>query len=144
MLNIYGSVESRTSNDSVLEKWDYMLDIVSKIASKGEWLIIIGDLNVHIGSLVQSNMKTDISFGGQLVKDFVSSGDYILVNSSEKVTGGPYTRIDPAFPHNESVLDLCIVSRELYAYLDKLVIDKERYVTPFRAVSKSKIVFSDH
>ena len=64
----------------------------------------------------------------------------------EIVKGGPITRKDPA-TGNLSCLDLCIVSRELLPFVQKLVIDSGREMAVARAVKmgkKYKLVYSDH
>ena len=68
-----------------------------------------------------------------------------MVNSTSKTEGGPFTRYEPADPKNKekmSTLDLCIVSRDLFKYVDKLVIDKESSFTPFR--TSDKFHYTDH
>ena len=57
---------------------------------------------------------------------------------------GPFTRIDPADNHKKSVLDLCIISKALYKYVDSLIIDKKRHFTPYRAVTRSTVRYTDH
>ena len=124
-----------------------MLKEIVKIELKGEHLCIIGDFNRHIGDAVGGNHKSTISTGGKLIRELLDTRRYILVNATEKVEGGPYTRYDPACPDDDlkkSVLDLCIVSADLLRYLDKMVIDKDRVRTPFRPVAGDKRVYSDH
>ena len=110
-------------------------------------IVLIGDLNRHVGDIIEGNDKDRVSFGGQLVRDFIDTGKYILVNASKKVIGGPFTRYDPSDPNNidkKSVLELCIVSRELFIYVENLTIDKEKLFTPFRPISKTKLTYTDH
>ena len=64
----------------------------------------------------------------------LESGEYMLVNNTTKAIGGPFTRVDPHDPDNlekRSLLDLCIVSKNLFPFLNIMIIDKERKVTPF-------------
>ena len=42
------------------------------------------------------------------------------------------------------MLELCIISKELVIHVDILTIDKDRLFTPFRPISKTKLVFTDH
>ena len=116
---------------------------VKKIEALGESLILIGDLNAHVGDLVPNN-KEKVSHGGQLLRDFVQNSDYVLVNSTEKTVSGPFTRVDPADPNKLSALDLCIVSQELLYYVDSLIIDKNRNFTPYRPIWRRKMVYTDH
>ena len=147
MINIYGEQESRSSKDGILKKWEKVLSEVAKIEAKEEYLIIIGDLNKHIGDIVKGNENDKVTFGGSLVRDFVSTGTYELVNASNKASGGPFTRYDPSDPNREnkkSLLDLCIISKGLSVYLLSLVIDKSRALTPCRPISKDKLTYTDH
>ena len=92
--------------------WDTVLEEVAKIEAKGELIVLLGDLNAHIGHVVKGN-NDRVSFGGKLLLDFLSSDKYCLVNATDKCTGGPFTCYDPAAPDDEKrkyVLDLCIVS----------------------------------
>ena len=43
----------------------------------------------HIGDIVEGNDNDNVSFGGQLVRDFIDNGNYCLVNATGKVIGGP-------------------------------------------------------
>ena len=64
----------------------------------------------------------------------------------EVVQGGPFTREDPA-SGVMSCLDLWVVSRELLPYVSSLVIDREKNITPYRAVKKKqsyKLIYTDH
>ena len=77
--------------------------------------------------------------GGKLLKTFVDNGDYIVLNDTNKSIGGPFTRYSPENPNDESKkseLDLVIVSKSLYGYVEKQVIDKEMKITPYRVVKK--------
>ena len=147
VINIYGSQECRTSKDKILENWGIVLQEISKIESKDELVCMIGDFNRHIGGIIEGNDNDKVTFGGQLVLDLVNTGKYCLVNTTKYVVGGPFTRYDPSDPHNndkKSVLELCIVSKELLIYVDTLTIDKERNFTPFRPIGKSKRTYTDH
>ena len=65
----------------------------------------------------------------------LDTGRYLLVNATEKCIGGPYTRVDPSDPSNDdkkSVLELCVISKELFKYVETLVIDKDRKFTPIQ------------
>ena len=110
-------------------------------------MICIIKVGHTFGGITKGNENDKVSFGGQLVKDFIDTGRYVLVNATDKCKGGPYTRVDPSDPYNDdkkSVLELCIISRELLEYVETLVIDKDRKFTPFIPVSKVKVTYTDH
>ena len=119
---------------------------ISKIEARGEYVCLIGDFNRKIGDLVPRNNSESESYGGSLIRQLIETGRYILVNASDKVKGGPFTRYDPGDPNNnskKSVLDLVIVSSELENYVESLEIDKDMYFTPSRPISKG-LRHSDH
>ena len=106
------------------------MEVIYNVLAKGESLVVMGDLNRHIGydqPGVNGN-HDKISFGGSLVRDLIDTGDVILVNNSEKAEGGPFTRKDPSDPNDDkkkSCLDLVLISKDLFRYVNKLFIDKK-------------------
>ena len=145
VIDIYGESECRTTNQEVEDRWFRVVSELKMIESKGEFALIIGDLNKHVGKIIKGNHQK-ISFGGKLVTDLVSSCRYVLLNASNKVTGGPFTRFDPATPKDEatmSCLDLVIASQGLVKYLDSVIIDRNQDNTPFRPL-RGDSIFPDH
>ena len=130
VINVYGQQEARMSKESVEKHWKELLEEISKIEARNELLVLCGDFNRHLGSIVPLN-SPKVSYGGELVVNFIETKEYILLNSSNKTSGGPWTREDPANNEYKSVLDLVIVSAELEKYVEKMVIDKDRRFTAF-------------
>ena len=145
IINIYGNQEGRTSNDDIKDNWNVILENVSNIERANEEVVLIGDMNKLVGNgeygIKDNNPK--VSFGGTLIHDLLKTEKYIILNSSEKCIGGPFTRIDPSNPDIKSCLDLCIISKGLLKYVVELVIDDGRLFTPHRAV-RNKLIYSDH
>jgi hypothetical protein len=111
---------------------------------------LAGDLNklVGQGNLGVTGNHPDISLGGRLLLDLLGTGNWVLVNGlgQEVVTGGPFTRKDPA-TGNMSCLDMFVVSTNLLPYVQSLVIDSERKFAVTRAVKVGRMfeeVPSDH
>ena len=50
VVNIYGEIESRNSRSDIEARWNRIMEIVSRIKSRNEWVLIIGDLNKAIGN----------------------------------------------------------------------------------------------
>ena len=143
IINVYGEIESRQTHQNIQDRWDRILAELAKVEMKGEFGLLMGDLNKHVGNLVEGN--TDyVSFGGQLVRNLIETGKYILVNGTDKARGGPFTRYDPARPGKKSCIDLVILSKELLKYVHRLEIDKHLVCTPGRPINKKKTTFSDH
>ena len=112
-----------------------ILQEIVSIEAKEESVVLLGDLNRHISnSLVKENHGKS-SLGGRLLMEFVTGGDYTLVNALNCVEGGPFTRYDKADENNDekkSLLDLVIGSNNLVPYIQKLKIDKNLQWTPSR------------
>ena len=51
VINVYGSQESRSNKEQILEHWVELVKEISNIESKNELVCIIGDFNRRIGSL---------------------------------------------------------------------------------------------
>ena len=147
VINCYGEIESRTSNKIVEDRWQRLLEKITRIEASNESVILIGDLNKLVGNGefgVKDNHEK-ISFGGKLIHQLLSGGKYVLVNNTEKCVGGPFTRVDPADPSIMSCLDLVLISTVLYDFIVTLKIDKEKIMTPHRSVGKNKkLVYTDH
>ena len=84
VLSIYGEQKNRTSRTVIMEKWGRILEIIYGVLSKGENLVVLGDLNKHVGSgeLGVAGNHEKVTFGGELVRDLIDSGDIILVNNT--------------------------------------------------------------
>ena len=94
---------------------------------------------------MEKDNKKKSSNGGKMVREFLDSGRYVLINETKKVVGGPYTRVDPSCPDRDdkkSVLDLFIVSKELLGFVDTLIVDKNRNFTPYNIDKKKRTVLS--
>ena len=100
IINVYGDVESRTTKDVIDLKWDTIIQEVIKIEAREEHVLLIGDMNKHIGSFIKGN-HDKITPGGRRVVEFVASGDYVILNGSNKEINGPFTRYDPSSPFDE-------------------------------------------
>ena len=148
IVNIYGRVESRTGGEKVLEGWTEIVKEVKKIEDRGEASLIIGDFNRAVGdgeNGVAGN-RPEVSYGGRLIRELVSSGDFFLLNNHSITTGGPWTRICPGTGKG-SCLDLAIGSSNLLPYVRRIMIDSNRTFAPRRAVIRKgslATTFTDH
>ena len=147
IINVYGEIESRYSKKEVEERWERIMEKIARIEATNESIILIGDLNKAVGNgqygVKDNNNK--VSFGGKLIHKLLSTERFTLVNNSSKCFGGPFTRVDPSNPSTLSCLSLVIVSIDLYDFIDNLKIDKDRDITPHRAIGKKQnLVYTDH
>ena len=93
IINIYGTQESRTNDGEIERSWLRLMKDVSEIEKRGEALLIIGDMNRKVGNVeygVKGN-TSKTSYGGQLIRNMVKSGQYVLINNLDLVVGGPWT-----------------------------------------------------
>ena len=74
VINVYGEQENRNSKECIEKRWMRLRDEVSKIEAKNEAVILIGDLNKHVGngSLGISGNHPKVSFGGKLVQELLA------------------------------------------------------------------------
>ena len=145
VINWYGEIESRTSNADIYDRWLRLQSEISKIEMKSENLIFVGDMNKHVGGIIKDN-HSDVSYGGKLIREFLDSGKYVLVNALNVTEGGPFTRYDPSKPCDDaykSCLDLIIVSKDLVAHIDQVTIDSDLTFTPGRA-TRNGLCYTDH
>ena len=103
------------SNEDLLSSWQDFLKELRKIKARDEHIIIASDINCKLSNddFGIRGEKPDVSVGGVLVRELISSGKYSFANNSEAVEGGPETCIDPSDNNEISVLDVIILSRSL-------------------------------
>ena len=137
VINLYGAQESRQTKEEIIEGCDTILEEILKIEGKNESVILLGDLNRHLSNNIVKDNHDKNSLGGKLLSEFVSNGDYTLVNALDCVEGGPFTRYDKSDPSNDSkksLLDIVVVSSSLVQFIDRLRIDNKLEWTPSRSV----------
>ena len=149
IVNTYGSQESKTSKDEIDKSWYRMMKDVKEIEDRNEAVIIIGDMNRNVGNGefgIRGN-KNKISYGGQLIRNMIQGGLYILLNNLDIVKGRPWTWIDRQDSSRKSCLDLAIISVTLLPYISKIEIDSEKKYTPRRVTKtkkETKSTYTDH
>ena len=122
-----------------------MLETLARIKNRDEVAIVIGDMNRLVGNIVPNNHEK-LSYIGELVRDLLFSDEYVLVNATDKVENGPFTRYEPNDVNNKekmSCLDLVIVSKMLMKYVKVLKIDSDFSFTPGYSTGK-EIKYTDH
>ena len=133
----------------MLARWGRLLKELEAIRARGDHCLLVGDLNklVGDGSLGIPGNNPEVTAGGQMVRDLVESGNWVLINSMEEVVqGGPYTRQDPATGRG-SCLDLWLCTAGLRPHVSSLKIDSDRKWTvarPVRRKGKLQLMHSDH
>ena len=148
IIHVYGQTEGRAGQQNVLEGWTEILKELGKIEARKELALVLGDFNRAVGSgkLGVDGNSDKISYGGQLVRELIDAGDYVLLNNLSLAKGGPWTRICPA-TGGRSCLDLAVGSRELVQFVTTVNVDSDRLFTPRRATVKQGklgLTFTDH
>ena len=119
VVNCYGE-QRKISKSEVEEKWNRLCQDLETIRARNEFCVLCGDLNklVGRGELGVPENHEEVSLGGKLLRGLLASRNWVLFNGmgKEVVSGGPFTRIDPA-TGKASCLDLFIVNKELKPYI---------------------------
>ena len=123
IVNIYGDQEKsnmeRGKKENILEGWNRLLQDLRDIETRGESVLIMGDMNrgVGAGEFGVKGNKHHVTYGGQLVRDLLSTNKYILLNGLSIAEGGPWTWVDRSNSEVKSCLDLGIVSAGLLPFV---------------------------
>ena len=135
-LNIIGTylpVETRMKVEKTDELWKLLTDKVDSLINNFEAVCVIGDLNRPL-----QNQKP--SHGTTLLNDWLNEENMRLLNKNEP------TRVDPATGKG-SILDLAIVSDNIFHNVKSFHVDNRKSMTPF-SIRKNKdgisTKFTDH
>ena len=66
VINYYGKQESRQTIDEINEGWEIVLEEIVNIQTKGENILLLGDLNCHCGTIIPGN-HNKVSHAGKLL-----------------------------------------------------------------------------
>jgi hypothetical protein len=121
---------------------------LSYIEARNDFALVVGNLNRAVGNdqLWVPGSKAKVSYGGTLIRNLLSRGKYMMVNSLRLTMGGPWTRICPV-TGDPSCLNLALASAGLVPYIMEMLVDRTREFTPRRAITKKNKVgtnFTDH
>ena len=145
LISVYGMQEGN-KKEEVQAEFDEIGAQMVQAKARGDLCVVTGDLNRHIGDLIEGN-DNRVSFGGQLWRNILHRGDFVLVNAmKEKVKGGPFTWHRPGGAAR-SALSLWIVCNDTLPHVESLAIDDKKEITPFRVTGRrgnKKKVYSDH
>ena len=108
VINIYGNQECRSSREEIVKNWNDIVEEIRKIEAKSERLVLVGDFNRKVGDIIEGN-DAKVSFGGSLVRQFLEDGKYVLLNATNKVIGGPWTRVSRSDTQSKSAIDFVVV-----------------------------------
>ena len=122
VIAVYLDVESRSDKDTIESNWAKLVGKVNSIVERGEAVCLIGDFNRPIAAKP--------TLGRKLLTDWIEDKEspVTLINNPNI-----NTRIDPS-TNKGSVLDLCILSKNISKCVKDFKVDTNREMTPFAMV----------
>ena len=125
ILGLYLDVEARLNNEKVEAVWGQLTAITENIIKRGEATCLIGDFN-------RPETPTP-TLEKRLLKDWTEGNDSMveMINNPNE-----NTRIDP---HSKkgSVLDLCILSKNISKCKRTFKVDNDKKMTPFSLIKQN-------
>ena len=135
---VYAPQENETKVAELKTMYKSISGQVKKAKEKKQNLLLIGDFNCKIGSVVKKNTE-EITRGGNMLLDMVGKHDLKIMNTSKKCQG-VWTRTDGS---KRSILDYVIVENEDEELVKEMIIDEEREITPNHN-QDGRTIYSDH
>lgn len=108
-----------------------------------ERLLIIGDFNCRVGTIIQGN-EDKVTKGGRILNSMNKKAGMILVNAVNEKRKGLWTRIQG---EQKSVIDYAIIDKEEVKNVAMMEIDEEKLWTPYyitKENTKRVKKFTDH
>ena len=136
--NIYAPQECRTKKSIIKKMYRNIKDHITESRMKDERIIITGDFNCKIGKHIMGN-REEVSTFGKLLLELASNEEMDILNANSKCKG-MWTRIEGG---TKSVIDYVLVQKEDTKYLNEMIIDEEKTITPCHVVNK-RTIYSDH
>ena len=136
--NIYAPQENRTKKSIINKMYSNIKKHSNEAKKLGEKILVVGDFNAKIGEYIQGNKK-EVSKNGEKLLEMIKQEELELLNKNDKCNG-VWTRIEGI---NKSVIDYVIVAKEDDGYLNEMLIDQEKVMTPFH-IKKGRTIYSDH
>ena len=101
---------------------------VKAIQERGEGILMIGDMNRHIGcgEYGVAGNSYEVSYGGKLIRELLQTDEFVLLNGLNLAEGGPWTWVRRGDPSCRSCLDLAIASANLVPYVTKGRVQKKK------------------
>ena len=123
---IYMPQESRTKIDKLKEIYQVIEEQIADTRSRGESILILGDLNCKVGKEIAGNTH-EVTCGGKMLLKLTKKYKMKIVNA-DPCCEGLWTRIEG---QERSVLDYAIMFEEDAGLLQNMKIDEEKDITPY-------------
>ena len=139
---VYAPQESRTEAKSLKKMYDEIKTNVDSAKMEGMTTLIMGDFNCKVGDIINGNTP-DVSKGGKMLKELLSKGQMVLVNSSSKCVG-KWTRQEN---EKNSIIDYVMIDENSEHCIKSMKIDEEKDMGFYRQAEergKGSVLYSDH
>ena len=139
---IYMPQESRTLLKELKVVYEAIEEQIKIAKDKGEKILLMGDFNCKIGTVIEGN-REDITKGGRLLLKLTAKHNLAILNS-KSCCEGLWTRRQDG---NASVIDYLIVQENDVDLVSTMNIDEEKSRTPYTMEThKDEIrrVYTDH
>ncbi len=137
---VYMPQESRTKLDILKEIYQEIEMEIKEAAENGFSLLLLGDLNCKIGSVIKGNTE-EITKGGRLLKTIIKRNK-LAVGNAQDVCEGLWTRIQG---HEKSVIDYVIMFEEDIEIMQEMMVDEIKNITPYYVDKlENKRIYTDH
>ena len=139
---IYNPQESKTTKEDLNKLYKNIEKQVQATIHSKQKLLIVGDFNCKIGTIIDGN-KEEVTVGGKILRKMMTENKLTVVNSL-KCTKGLWTREQG---DSKSIIDFVITKTEDETDILNMIIDENKWMSPMRIIKKdgiNTIVYSDH
>ena len=139
---IYAPQETNTRKNQLNLMYKDIEKQISIANSNNQKLLLLGDFNCKVGSIINNN-NAKVSVGGRLLLKLASKKELTILNSTD-LCNGLWTRIEK---EKKSVIDYIITRSKDVPNIISMEIDEEREYPVYRTIkekNESRKVYSDH
>ena len=141
---IYAPQENVTLNSELKHMYESIAEQIQKGKEEKQQIVIIGDFNAKIGTIIEGNNKLITKGGRQLMK-LVRKENMTILNAVKDKCKGKWTRIQG---EEKSIIDYIITETLSVEKVKEMKIDEERqyglYKLEKNTKNENKKIYSDH
>ena len=139
---VYMPQEETKTVDELKEIYQLIETEVETAAKQNEILVLMGDFNCKVGSIIPGNTD-NVTKGGRILMKLLDKHNLCILNG-EEFCSGKWTRIEGS---ERSILDYVITRKEDRSIFSSMHIDEEKLITPYNVEQEpagARIVYTDH
>ena len=134
---IYAPQENQVNKQQVNEMYETIEEEIQKAKDEKQVVMIVGDLNCKVGEIIKGNRK-EVTKGGRRLIKLKDEMDMTIMNAEDNCKG-LWTRIQKETRSiKKSVIDYVLITEEHRSIIEKMEIDEEKEITPYRDDTKFK------